>query len=146
MALEAILIKSFNGLRAYDAQGEAALASIPQGECVRVTIKRPRNLAHHKKFWALVAAVFPHQTTYPTEEMLVAAMKVALGYAEKITLPDGKIILMPKSISFATLDQAGFEAFYTRAVDLITTKIIPGVNREDLEREVNDILAGYGAG
>jgi hypothetical protein len=37
---------------------------------------------------------------------------------------------------------AGFEQFYERALDVITTRILPKINREDVEREVAEILAG----
>ncbi len=142
MAVEVFLRRQLGALRAIDATGEEALKDIPQNEIVRVTIRRPRNVAHHRKFWALIAVIFPHQSLYPTEEMLLAAMKVALGFGETIKLPDGRVIIIPKSISFAKLDQHAFEQFYDRAVLLITTKILPGVDRKDLEREVADILAG----
>ena len=130
-------------LRPIDAAGESALADIPQGEIVRVTIRRPRNVQHHRKFFALINVIFPHQDLYPTEEMLLAAMKVALGFGDSIKLPDGRTIIVPKSISFAKMDQAAFDKFYDRALALILTKILPGVDRKDLETEVADILAGY---
>lgn len=140
---EAFMRRQMGALRPIDAAGEQALAEIPQGELVRVTIKRPRNVNHHRKFFALINAIFPHQDFYPTEETLLAAIKVALGYGESIKLPDGRTIIVPGSISFAKMDQKAFESFYDRALTLILGKILPGVNKADLEREVSDILAGY---
>lgn len=144
MAVEIFLRRQMGALRPIDAMGEQAIADIPQNELVRVTIKRPRNVQHHRKFWALVAAIFPHQSLYPTEEALLAAMKVALGFGSQVTLPDKRIIVIPGSISFAKMDQKAFDQFYERAVALIVSKILPNVDRKDLEREVADILAGYG--
>lgn len=145
MATEAILRKTMGALRPMDAAGEEILSDIPNNELVRVQISRPRNPQHHRKWRALIAAIFPHQDTYPTEDLLIAAMKVALGYGDTVKLPDGRTIIVPKSLSFAKLDQAGFEKFYDRALTLILSKILPGVNKKDLEREVADILAGYGS-
>lgn len=145
MATEAFLRKQMGALRPFDSAGEAVLAEIAHGEMVRVTIRRPRNVNHHRKFWALLAVIFPHQTHYPTEETLLAAIKVALGYGESVKLPDGRTIIIPGSISFAKMDQKAFEQFYDRALTLILTRILPGVDRKDLEREVADILAGYGS-
>ena len=145
MATEAIFRKTMGALRAMDAAGEEILADIPNGELVRALISRPRNPQHHRKWRGLIAAIFKHQSLYPTEDTLIAAMKVALGYGDSIKLPDGRTIIVPRSLSFAKLDQKGFEDFYDRALSLILTKILPGVNKADLEREVSDILAGYGA-
>lgn len=143
MAIEAFLRRQMGALRPIDAVGEQVLADIPPGEIVRVTIRRPRNVQHHRKFFALLNAIYPHQDLYPSEETLLAAIKVALGYGESVKLPDGRTIIVPSSISFAKMDQRAFEGFYDRALTLILTKILPGVDRADLEREVTDILAGY---
>jgi len=143
MATELFARRHMGALRPVDAVGEALLAEIPQGELVRVTIRRPRNVQHHRLFFALIATIFPHQDLYPTEEMLLAAIKVALGYGDSVKLPDGRTIIVPSSISFAKMDQKAFSEFYDRALALILTKILPNVDKADLEREVNDILAGY---
>jgi hypothetical protein len=141
MATEALLRKTMGALRAMDAAGEEVLADIPNNELVRVQISRPRNPQHHRKWRALIAAIFPHQDTYPTEDMLIAAIKVALGYGDTIKLPDGRAIIVPKSLSFAKLDQVGFDAFYDRALSLILNKILPGVGKSELEQEISGILA-----
>jgi hypothetical protein len=143
MPTEAIFRKTMGALRAMDAAGEEILADIPNNEIVRVQISRPRNPQHHRKWRALIAAIFPHQDTYPTEDMLIAAIKVALGYGDTIKLPDGRQIIVPKSLSFAKLDQKGFDDFYERALALILGRILPGVGKAELEQEVSDILAGY---
>ena len=135
--------RHMGALRPIDAAGEQALAEIPHGELVRVTIRRPRNVQHHRKFFALIAAIYPHQDLYPTEETLLAAIKVALGYGESIKLPDGRTIIVPGSISFAKMDQKAFAEFYDRALTLILARILPSVNKADLEREIDEILAGY---
>lgn len=75
-----------------------------------------------------------------------AAIKVALGYGETVKLPDGRAILIPGSISFAAMDQGEFEQFYERAVELILTRILPGVDRPELDAQVMDILDGRGGG
>jgi hypothetical protein len=40
------------------------------------------------------------------------------------------------------MDQDEFEQLYERAVELILTRILPGVGREDLDRQVAEIMAG----
>lgn len=146
MATEIYMRRRLNALVPADRGSEEALAKIPQGETVRATVTRPRNVDHHRKWWALLQAVYPHQDTYATINAFHAAIKVALGYGETVKLPDGRAILIPGSISFAAMDQGEFEQFYERAVELILTRILPGVDRPELDAQVMDILDGRGGG
>lgn len=136
--------RQLGSLRPVDPASAEALERIPAGQDVRVEITRPRNIQHHRKFFALLNAIFPHQSVYPTHKSFRAAMTVALGFGETYKLGDGRTIIIPGSISFDKMDQAEFEQFYDRAVELIVTRILPGVGRADLNREVSDIMAGYG--
>lgn len=145
MATDMFLRKRLGTLVPADPMSAQALADLPAGVTVKAVITQPRNLDHHRKWWALLQAVFPHQSTYATLDSFHAAIKVALGYGETVKLPDGRMIVIPGSISFARMDQAAFEQFYDRAVDLILTRILPGLDRADLEQEVLDILAGRNA-
>jgi hypothetical protein len=134
--------RKLGSLRPIDPTSAEILERIPQDEDVKVEITRPRNVRHHRKFFALLNAIYPHQDTYPTRDSFRAAISTALGFGETVKLPDGRTIIIPHSISFAKMDQSAFEQFYDRAVLLIMTRILPGVNRADLDREVADILAG----
>ena len=61
-----------------------------------------------------------------------------------MTLRDGTEVRIPKSIAFHAMDQAEFEAFYERVIDVVVSEIIPGLSREDLKRELSEFTeAGY---
>jgi hypothetical protein len=47
---------------------------------------------------------------------------------------------MPKSISFASMDQAKFTTFFDGAVRLICQYILPGISDEELRRQVFEML------
>jgi hypothetical protein len=142
MAETLFMVRGLGGLRPSNAIGVETLERIPTGQEVKVEITRPRHLIHHRKFFALLQAIYPHQQTYATMRAFRAALTCAAGHCEVAHLPDGRTVLIPESISFSKLDQAGFEQFYERALDVITTRILPKINREDVEREVAEILAG----
>ena len=44
------------------------------------------------------------------------------------------------SIAYESMDQQAFEEFYGKVLDLITTQIVPNLDREDLVREVEAIV------
>lgn len=141
-----LAIKSLNSLRPADELGEAALRKIGHGEVVSIEVKRPRNIKHHRMFWALMGLVHDNidQERYPTVEDLVAAIKIAAGLRTRIELPNGDIGFIPGSIAFHKMDQDEFSKFYDRVCDLIAKHFLPGVNTDDLRREV-EIMIGVAA-
>ena len=56
-------------------------------------------------------------------------------------MKDGNAAYVPKSISFASMDQTAFEIFYNATLDYICAKIIPGMVPEELQAEVIERIA-----
>ena len=143
MAIEAWVTRSPMGhLIPANAQAEEALNAIPKGEWRRVKVWLPRNTKHHRKYFALLNAIFPHQSMWPTFNKFREKFEEALGFGEYHVNGRGERYFEKDSIDFSSMDQSEFEEFYERAVDLILTRILPGVQSDDLEREINDILEG----
>ena len=111
MTLDLLLIRQGQRLAAADFISLEALESIREKgeETVTASIRRNRNPAHHRKLWALIGAVFPHQTQYATQHDLLNALKVATGYFETGVTIDKIPFMIPKSISFASMAQTPFE-------------------------------------
>jgi hypothetical protein len=83
------------------------------------------------------------QDRYPRLENLLDAIKHALGHVEAFRAVDGTFLIKPKSINFESLDQAAFEEFYNGVVEIVCQQLVPHINREDLEREVERMI-GHG--
>ena len=86
--------------------------------------------------------VFENQTRYGSVEQLVDAVKLAVGHSYVVRTLDGAAVTVPRSISFARMDQETFDRFWDRVVDLVVTRLLPGVTREDLEREFAEVVGG----
>lgn len=134
-----ICLRDFNGLKPVGDRDRELLGKLKLGAEVVVEIKRPRNLKQLKLYWSLIHLIFPQQSRYPTEEDLSDAIKCAVGHCEETPLKSGKIMVRPKSISFSKTDQSQWEAFFNAVIQLVITKIIPGVNEADLRRELEDM-------
>lgn len=130
--------KHLGSLRPTDSAGEDALRKIGNGEVVSIELKRPRNVKHHRLFWALMTIVHENmdEARYPTVEDLVAAIKIAAGLRTRIVLPNGDVGFIPGSIAFHKMSQDEFSAFYDRVCDLIAKHFLPGVTSEQLRAEV----------
>lgn len=140
MATEILMRKSLSGaLIPTDDSGREAMTRVGKKGDVLVSIKQPRNIQHHRKLFVLLNLVKDNQSRYPTTDHLLFAIKVYLGYFKPVTLPDGREAPLVDSISFHAMPQAEFNTFYERVIGLVVEKILPGVKRADLEREIADL-------
>jgi hypothetical protein len=96
--------------------------------------------------FALLKVVFDAQSTFATIEQLLEALKLATGLFETGKTIDGLPYARPTSISFASMDQNSFSAWYEKAIDVILTKVLPNTNRKDLETQVLEILGEHNYG
>jgi hypothetical protein len=140
MSIPLFFRRDLASLRAACPAAEEAMRKVGMGQIVEVEIKRPRNLLHHRKWWALLQIVADNMTGV-TAEQLNQVIKIRTGHVDVIKTKKG-IIELPKSISFAAMDQTAFEAFFDKAVAFICSEIIPNLGRDELLAEVESILAG----
>ncbi len=142
MATELWLVRRMGHLVPANSQSAELLSRVPNDKWVLASIRQPRNVRHHRKYFALMQAVFPHQTMYPTFKKFRSKLEEGLGHGEYHVDGRGEQYFENESISFAKMDQTEFEEFYDRAVTFILERILPLVSRDDLEREVLEILEG----
>lgn len=138
--MEVLLIKEGNRLAPADPISAESIDGMKQGEVVTATIRRSRNPRHHKLLFALLKIVYENQEAFPTMEELLSAIKLATGLFDTGKTVDGFPYARPKSISFASMDQTSFAEWYEKALDVIITKIIPGLDKESLREEVLAIV------
>lgn len=130
-----------NLLAPADEDAEAVISRWPMGQGVSAEVKRERNLAHHRKFFALVSTVAAYSEVFDTTEKALVAIKLAAGHCE--FLPDprtGELVAVPKSISFDAMDEDAFSQFESRAIDGILTHILPAMDRQSLELAQEAVL------
>lgn len=125
-------------------------SKIKHGEVIQVEFKRIRNPKFHKKYFALLQIVAEYDDRYDTVNDVLLVMKLKLGHYRTIVNTDGRVIYVPKSISFGSMEQIDFEDFYSRTInkilsDFVTHWVQQGQANwvaEDFERVVNEI-AGF---
>ncbi len=138
-----LIVKKLAALYSVDASGEAIMRSIKQGEIVEISLRRPRNVQHHRLFWALMTLVWENidNTEYPTVEDLVTRVKIATGHRQRIEFGGGLVAFVPKSIAFHQMSQDEFNAFFERVCDWVVENVLPGVTKEDLRQEI-ELMVG----
>lgn len=136
MSAEVVLCKRIASLIPVDDEGKEALDGIGQGELVKVKITKARNLKHHKKFFSMLQLVFHNQERFPTLKHLLTAVKLEAGWYEDVPVDvRGVPHYIPKSISFAKMDQLEFDDFYMQSIAAVC-RLLPHLDADDLEQEV----------
>ena len=117
----------------YDSDKEA-VKKIKAGEDVEIDIKRPRNLAFHRKTFSLFNLVFDNQDHYKNLEELRKDLTIEAGYFTKRYNMHGVEIIEAKSISFAAMNQDTFDEYYQRLLDAICNNY--GMLKSDIEENL----------
>lgn len=146
-----VLAKAAGGaLIPLDQQAVDFLAKLKLGAGVTVEIKRHRNPAFHRKFFALLNLAFeawePAAATYKGEtvgknfDQFRNDVVVLAGHYEMAVNLKGETRLTAKSISFASMGQDEFEALYSATVNVILSRILTNYTRDDIDNVVEQVL------
>ena len=139
MVSEIWLIKNqFGKLSAEDDAAKKVLSKIKTGEQVQVTIKKPRNVLFHRKFFALCQVVFDNQEVYDDFEAFRKELTMRAAYWKEHHHVTGAISYEAKSISFAAMDDLEFGELYDKAINAAIDHFIPGTDRGELEEAILD--------
>src|SRR3990167_8862216 len=130
-----LMAKKLKALYPIDEAGELAVRRMGQGDIVAVEVKRPRNVAFHRKFFAMLQLVLENQSHYKSIDDILDVCKLRIGHVRTVETKQGQVMI-PASISFAAMDDAAFADFYDRACHWVLTEVIPGLKRADLDGEV----------
>ncbi|WP_293857373.1 hypothetical protein [uncultured Alsobacter sp.] len=125
----------------YDAE---QLARYDNGAKVNLRITAPRHGGRHRLYWATLQTVFetlPEGRRFPSVQALHDAIKIELGVVNYVATLSGEILVQPGSTSFDKMAEPEFREFLDRALELISTELMPGVNPDDIRRET---AARYG--
>ena len=103
---------------------------------VLIDPRRPRNIQHHRKLFALLNLAVDNWPVDITDTALLGLIKIKTGHADPVQAADGNIHWIPRSINFESMDQDEFAPFYEKAIQLIALAL--GVDAETLDNEASE--------
>lgn len=106
-------------------------------DIVSVDIKVPRNLMFHRKFFALLNLAFENQERYDSMEVFRPIMIMKAGFYEEVKTDKG-LVFLPKSISFAKMDDMEFEELYSKMINVVIKEI--GATEDDIMGELGNFM------
>lgn len=116
-----------------DAPGRGQSPLPAAGSTVMVEIRQPRNLRHHRKYWALLNKVVTATGRWPTAEACHRWVKWELRMFVPIAQKNGLMVIEWDSTDFNTMSQQKFGEFYERALNCIALET--GIDAESLRAE-----------
>ena len=124
------------------------LLALTPGEMVQVITHQARLSWYHKKHMALEQSLFESQERFPEFERFRDWLKVGAGHVDWLPTANGPIPL-PKSISYARMEQGEMEVFHGAVVDFIRTDyagraLWPHLRLTARIEMVEGILGGFG--
>ncbi len=109
------------------------------GQEVTLTSRRERNLAFHRKAFALLEIVYNSQEMYETKEQLRLAMTVGAGFVKELHLIGGGVTLIPESWAFNSMKEERFDELYSGLVQQGLRVLPRGWDEEELRNVVERI-------
>ena len=137
--MKLLFIKSANSiLLPADEECINTIQKIKNGDEILVEYKPKRNYKFHKKLFALMNLILQNQEHYKTVDNILEIVKFRAGYFETIVTHTGKKHYKTKSISYADMDNAEFEQFYSKALDVAFE--ITQMNERDIEKALINFM------
>lgn len=124
-----------------DQEGIDALKKLKIGEEVWCEIKKARNPKHHRQYFALLHLVFENQERYRHFEHFRKAVQVAAGHVDELITLEGEVLLIPKSVDYASLDEIEFSKVFSETMAVCVEHFLQGVDLNYLRDEVGRYAA-----
>lgn len=133
------LLRRRSGLVLAPADGlaEIELESFPMGRDILCTLKRSRSNPNLRHYWACLQA-FSRATDKASARVLHELLKMECGLVTPVSTQSGGLKLVPDSIAFDRLDEAGFIDFKRRAFEAL--RINFGIDPTTLSNEGAQLL------
>jgi hypothetical protein len=129
--IQLVMMRKGFTLVPYGEVAESEFDKIPSKEPVIVAIHQPRHPEHHAKLWAILTKVAQFDPTFGTAEAVLVWLKLKMPNMHHVYRFRGEqLVIVPKSISFASMDQITFRQFYDEAMQLLAERL--GCDPEEL--------------
>lgn len=133
--------KTFDGFVPINDEAQEFYQRIKLGEIVELKATLVRHGRYHRLFFAMLKLISENSNPHISPKAALHFAKLVTGTGEVVTDSRGETHFIPGSISFAKMDQAGFEEFVQQAIPPLVGRFMAGTAPKDLINEAMS-LAG----
>lgn len=135
------MLKSLNQhLVPEDDDARGYLKRLKPGEPVLVSVRKPRNVRFHRKYFALLQVAFDNQDKYDAFEAFRREVTIRAGFFTEHIHMTGEVSFVAKSIAFHNMDELEFADLYKKSIDVIIEHFMPGTDPDELNRAVEEVV------
>jgi hypothetical protein len=98
----------------------------------------PRQIEALRYLWGLVHKVADNTDRYLDKDEAMEDLKLRAGYVRVLTDEDGKLELRPKSLT--RISDEELRLLTAKITEIICNKIMPGMKRNRLRREIEEMI------
>ncbi len=136
--------RSLAGWQPADAEAQELFDAFKVGDVCRFKPSKVRNPAFHRLFFALIKLCVENTEGWEVQS-LREYVAIETGWFTPYTIPvmPGVVLRRPKSISFAKMDAAAWEVFFSKAIDVLIRDVVPHISAKELRDavELNLVMA-----
>jgi hypothetical protein len=122
-------------LRAHAPYDEKMLERFPANTPLRIQLAQPRSGPRHRLYRVILRIVVENTEKFSTEDALHKTLLVGCGVVEPVITPEADIIMVPSSTAFDAMPEDEFKAYFDRAMEIVASHIIPGIDLSLLLKE-----------
>lgn len=131
------------GGRAF-ARFQSAVRNMAVGETMAFSFKLPRSPGFHRRFFAKLGRLFDMQEQFESSDALRAWLTVGAGECQFVPGPTGRMVALPKSISWERMDEAEFSELVGRIDSFLWTDhaqrfLWPHLTRDQSEQMIESL-------
>ena len=141
MADRSLFRCGLSGFMPFNDEARDFAAKCKLGEVVELKGVRVRNEKYHRLFFAILRLISDNSNPHISEKAALHFAKIASGTGEVVTDSRGETHFVPGSISFAKMDQAGFEQFVQSAIPPLVGRFMRGSAPDDVIAEAMELAA-----
>ncbi len=132
---EFAFVKTRGGLYPSDRFAQEFMAPLKEGREILLSAKKPRNVAHHRKLFALLNKVIENTDRWANTTVLLEDLKLATGlFTTRVSVLTGMPYPVAASISFASMPQEEFARWFEKALEVLAGVL--GCTPNELNNEV----------
>lgn len=137
------LLNTIAGLKPLYDEDYEEKKKLKLGEVYEVTIKQSRNLAFHRKYFALINLAWEYQSEkvvehfHHNQDLFRKTVEVAAGWCDVMySINRKEWVEIPKSIAFDKMDNDEFTLLYDRVKDILYAYFLKDVSTEEFEKHL----------
>lgn len=133
--------RALDGFLPANDEASDYFAGIRLGEIVELKATKVRNSKYHRLFFAMLKLISENSNPHISAKAALHFAKLATGTGELVTDSRGEKHFIPGSISFAKMDQQGFEDFVAKAIPPLVGRFMAGTAPQDVVKEAMALAA-----